>query len=65
MQEALDAAVSAALEHKRRLGHYAAFWEGDRVVMRGEDAPADDQATVLVAAEPAPPWGPAKAAEGS
>ena len=50
---ALQKAVSAALERKRRLGHYAVVWENDRPLAVGEDAPAGP--TVMRAAEPVPP----------
>lgn len=45
-QEALDAlqrAVTRALERKRRLGQYAVFWENGRVIFDGPDAPAEQE----------------------
>ena len=35
----LQRAVTRALERKRRLGHYAVFWEDGRVIFEGPDAP--------------------------
>ena len=32
--EALQRAVTKALDRKRRLGQYAVFWEDDRIVFR-------------------------------
>lgn len=37
--ESLRRAVREELERKRRLGHYAVFWENGKPVLRGEDAP--------------------------
>ena len=45
-QEALDAlqrAVTRALERKRRLGQYAVFWENGRVIFDGPDAPVEQE----------------------
>ncbi len=39
MLEALREAVAKALERKRRLGQYAVIWDGNKVVMIGDDAP--------------------------
>ena len=39
MLEALREAVAKTLERKRRLGQYAVFWDGNKVVMIGDDAP--------------------------
>ena len=56
---ALQAAVSAALERKRRLGHYAVVWQNGRAVAVGEDGPGDEAG--LQASEPAvPAFGQAK-----
>lgn len=41
--QALREAVAEALEKKRRLGQYAVFWEDGRIVLRGEDAPRQEQ----------------------
>ena len=41
--QALREAVAEALEKKRRLGQYAGFWEDGRIVLRGEDAPRQEQ----------------------
>jgi hypothetical protein len=41
MLECLQQAVAKALERKRRLGHYAVFWDGKAIIAEGEDAPAD------------------------
>ena len=41
--KALREAVAEALEKKRRLGQYAVFWEDGRIVLRGEDAPRQEQ----------------------
>lgn len=38
----LRRAVAQALERKRKLGQYAVFWRGGRLVYEGPDAP--DQA---------------------
>ena len=43
--QALREAVAEALERKRRLGQYAVFWEDGRIVLRGEDAPNQEQDT--------------------
>lgn len=45
--QALREAVAEALEKKRRLGQYAVFWEDGRIVLRGEDAPNQEQDTKL------------------
>lgn len=37
--EALQQAVSAELERKRRLGHYMVTWQDGRAVVEGPDAP--------------------------
>ena len=37
--EALQHAVTAELERKRRLGHYTVTWEDGRAVLQGPDAP--------------------------
>lgn len=39
IQTVLNKAIAATLEKKRRLGQYAVFWEDDKVVYRGDDAP--------------------------
>lgn len=39
MLAALREAVAKALEKKRRLGQYAVIWDGNKVVMIGDDAP--------------------------
>ena len=36
---ALQQAVAAELERKRRLGHYTVTWEDGRAVVEGPDAP--------------------------
>lgn len=38
--EALQQAVNAELERKRRLGHYYVTWQDGRSVLHGADAPA-------------------------
>ena len=37
--EALQQAVNAELERKRRLGHYYVTWENGQSVLHGADAP--------------------------
>ena len=37
--EALQQAVSAELERKRRLGHYIVTWQNGQPVLEGPDAP--------------------------
>lgn len=37
--EALQQAVTAELERKRRLGQYTVTWEDGRAVLQGPDAP--------------------------
>ena len=37
--EALQRAVTAELERKRRLGHYVVLWDGEKPVLVGDDAP--------------------------
>lgn len=39
MLDALHRAVNEALEKKRRLGHYAIFWEQGEIRVEGEDSP--------------------------
>lgn len=39
MLDSLRAAVAETLERKRRLGHYAVFWQGGKPVLVGDDAP--------------------------
>lgn len=39
MLDSLRAAVSEALERKRRLGQYAVIWQDGKPVLIGEDAP--------------------------
>lgn len=39
MLDALQRAVTNALERKRRLGHYAVLWSGNAPLIVGEDAP--------------------------
>lgn len=41
--QTLREAVAEALEKKRRLGQYAVLWEDGRIVLRGEDAPKQEQ----------------------
>ncbi|WP_236848637.1 UPF0175 family protein [Candidatus Thiodictyon syntrophicum] len=41
MLDALRKVVAETLERKRRLGHYAVVWRGDRPVCIGPDAPSD------------------------
>ena len=41
--EALQRAVTKALDRKRRLGQYAVFWEDDRIVFVGPDAPQPEE----------------------
>ena len=38
---ALQDAVTAELEKKRRLGHYAVLWDGEKPVFVGDDAPVN------------------------
>ena len=40
---ALQQAVTRALDRKRRLGHYAVFWEDGRVIFDGPDAPTEHE----------------------
>jgi hypothetical protein len=54
LHDALQEAVTAELDRKRRLGHYVVFWEDGQVVLRGDDAPAP-VSQVLQAAEPQGP----------
>jgi hypothetical protein len=39
--DCLRLAVAKTLERKRRLGHYAVFWDGEKPVLVGEDAPVE------------------------
>lgn len=39
MLDSLRLAVAKTLERKRRLGHYAVLWDGNKPVLVGEDAP--------------------------
>ena len=42
---ALQSAVATALERKRRLGQYVVIWDGQKPVLKGEDAPQEDRRT--------------------
>lgn len=44
MLDALQRAVTNALERKRRLGHYAVLWSGNAPMLVGEDAPTQIRA---------------------
>lgn len=39
MLDSLRHAVAKTLDRKRRLGHYAVLWDGNKPVLVGEDAP--------------------------
>lgn len=54
LHDALQEAVTAELDRKRRLGHYVVLWEDGHVVLRGDDAPPAE-VQVLQAAEPETP----------
>ena len=41
--EALQRAVTKPLDRKRGLGQYAVFWEDERVVFAGPDAPQPEE----------------------
>ena len=41
--DALQRAVTKALDRKRRLGQYAVLWEEDRMVLVGPDAPREQE----------------------
>lgn len=41
--DALQKAVTQALERKRRLGQYAVVWRDGKPVMIGEDAPKESK----------------------
>ncbi|WP_019866540.1 hypothetical protein [Methylovulum miyakonense] len=41
MLDSLRHAVAKTLDRKRRLGHYAVLWDGNKPVLVGEDAPAE------------------------
>ncbi|MGM0858983.1 MAG: hypothetical protein ACQEW0_18245 [Pseudomonadota bacterium] len=45
MLDSLQTAVAETLERKRRLGHYAVFWENGKPVFIGEDAPQNTEDT--------------------
>jgi hypothetical protein len=51
---ALQAAVTSALDRKRRLGHYAVVWQDGRPVAIGEDRP-DTGADPLDTPDQSPP----------
>ncbi|MDJ0837679.1 MAG: hypothetical protein QNK37_14280 [Acidobacteriota bacterium] len=36
---ALQDAVTSELERKRKLGHYAVLWDGEKPIFVGDDAP--------------------------
>lgn len=38
-EEALRKAVAAALERKRKLGHYSVIWRDNKILTQGDDAP--------------------------
>lgn len=37
--DSLRKTVAKTLERKRRLGHYVVVWDGEKPVLRGDDAP--------------------------
>lgn len=41
MLDSLRHTVAKTLDRKRRLGHYAVLWDGNKPVLVGEDAPAE------------------------
>lgn len=41
MLDSLRHAVAKTLDRKRRLGHYAVLWDGNKPVLVGEDAPTE------------------------
>jgi len=41
MLEALQKTVAETLEKKRKLGHYAVIWDGEKPVLLGADAPVE------------------------
>ncbi len=43
MLDSLRHAVAKTLDRKRRLGHYAVLWDGNKPVLVGEDAPAENK----------------------
>lgn len=45
MLNSLRTAVAETLERKRRLGHYAVFWQEGKPVFIGEDAPRNPDDT--------------------
>jgi hypothetical protein len=51
LHDALQEAVTAELERKRRLGHYVVLWEDGQLLLRGDDAPTLEL-RALQAAEP-------------
>jgi hypothetical protein len=54
LHDALQEAVTAELERKRRLGHYVVLWEDGQLLLRGDDAPTLEP-RALQAAEPQGP----------
>ena len=56
---ALQAAVSAALERKRRVGHYAVVWQTGQAVAVGKGAPGSTAGLQAAESEP-PAFGQAK-----
>ena len=45
MLEALQRAVTQALDRKKRLGQYAVIWRDGKPALIGDDAPADHQSS--------------------
>ncbi|CAM2006380.1 hypothetical protein [Acanthopleuribacter pedis] len=41
--DALQKAVIKELDRKRKLGHYAVFWDGEKPLFVGDDAPFRDE----------------------
>ena len=39
--DALISAVRTELEKKRKLGHYTVTWDGEKPVLKGNDAPSN------------------------
>jgi len=40
--DALQKAVDAALDKKNKLGQYAVLWDGNKPVLKGDDAPPEE-----------------------
>jgi len=41
IQDSMRRAVEEELERKRKLGHYYVFWQNNKIIIQGDDAPPE------------------------